>query len=263
MAWERTGSIDPRALVDARLQLHWVAQAVAGVGRTLHKPRADDSHTSFSWSAALDALVQNPLDGWTAGLRPRDLTVIVNGPADTEWALHGRTLEDAFAFLEAHFGRMLKRPDVELPDHMVARGATFDADTRHLAELARYYSNAADVLDAVVRADSRASPVRCWPHHFDIATLVTLSGHGEEARTIGIGFSPGDAGSPEPYWYVTPWPYPDASRLGALRVGRWNTIGWTGAVLPASMFAEVAGQEEMVRGFVHEALVRCREALEA
>lgn len=61
MAWQCTGSIDPCALVDARLQLHWAAQAAAGVGRTLNAPRADDSHTAFSWSADEEALLQEPV----------------------------------------------------------------------------------------------------------------------------------------------------------------------------------------------------------
>ncbi|HEX6642800.1 MAG TPA: hypothetical protein VF215_16910 [Thermoanaerobaculia bacterium] len=251
MKWERTGSIDPRALVDARLQLHWAAQAVAGVGRTLHEPRADDSHTSFTWAPALDALVQEPVDGITCGIRPRDLTLIAIGATASELALHGRTLDDAFAFLESHFGQMLKRPDVELPDHMVARGGRFDADPAHLAELSRYYSDAALVLEDVVRAEPNASPVRCWPHHFDIATLIALG----EGRTIGIGLSPGDAVFPEPYYYVTPWPYPDVASLGALKFGRWNTLGWTGAVLLATEFAHVDAQEAMVRAFIADAMV--------
>jgi hypothetical protein len=250
MVWERTGSIDPRALVDARLQLHWLAQAVAGVGRTLHKPRADDSHTSFTWAPALDALVQEPLDGITCGIRPRDLTLIVIGATASKLALHGRTLDDAFAFLESHFGQMLKRPDVELPDHMVARGGRFDADMAHLAELSRYYRDAALVLEDL-------GPVRCWPHHFDIATLIALGA----GRTIGVGLSPGDATFPEPYYYVTPWPYPDAARLRALKVGRWNTTGWTGAMLTATEFACFDEQEAMVRAFIADALAQCREAL--
>lgn len=261
MSWERTGSIDPRALVDARVQLHWAAQAVAGVGRTLHACRADDSHTSFTWSATLDALVQEPFAGVTSGLSLRDLTLLAIGSTTSELSLTGETLDDAFRFFEAQFGVALKRPNVDLPDHPVSDGAKFDADERHLAELARYYSNAAEVLDAVVRSETQASPVRCWPHHFDIATLITLSGHDEEARTIGVGFSPGDGGSTEPYYYVTPWPYPEASRLGSLSVGRWNKVGWTGAVLSASSFADVERQEELVRSFIGEAVARCRALL--
>jgi hypothetical protein len=259
--WERTGAIEPSALADARIQLHWAAQSVAGVGRTLHACRADDSHTTLTWSARLDALVQDPFDGVTSGLRPRDLTLIAIGDSASKLPLQGRTLDDAYAFFESRFATTFKRPAIELPDHPVAHGATFDANGEHLAELARYYNDAARVLSVVARSDSRASVVRCWPHHFDIATLITLSGHDEEARTIGIGLSPGDGTSLEPYYYVTPWPYPDASRLGALRVGRWNTAGWTGAVLAASSFAHVDRQEERVRAFLDEAIALCRAAL--
>jgi len=245
MSWKRTGSVDPLALANARVQLHWAAQAVAGVGRTLNSARPDDSHTNFCWSDVHQALLQEPIEGVTCGLRLSDLTIIVIGAKTDERSLRGRTLDNAFAFVESHFGQRLHRPNVDLPDHAVMRGARFDADEAHLAELARYFANAASIL---------GDDARCWPHHFDIATLITLSGHGEEAHTIGIGLSPGDSGSPEPYYYVTPWPYPDASRLGELSVGRWNTIGWTGAVLSALSFADVEQQEELVRAFLREAM---------
>ena len=258
--WERIGSVDPPELVDARIQLHWAAQAAAGVGRTLLPRRADDSHTSFTWSATLDALVQEPFNGITAGLRLRDLTLLAIGNTASKLHLRGRPLDDGFAFMESQFATPLQRPDADLPDHPVSHGAAFDANEQHLAELARYYHNAARVLTDVVRSDSRAGAVRCWPHHFDIATLLTLPG-ADDPRTIGIGFSPGDRGSPEPYYYVTPWPYPDPSRLGALHIGRWNTIGWTGAVLLASSFAGANDQEALVRAFLTNATARSREAL--
>lgn len=258
--WERIGSVDPRSLADARLQLHWAAQAVAGVGRTLHARRADDSHTSFTWSATLDALVQEPFNGITTGLRLRDLTLLAIGTTASKLHLRGRTLDDGFAFMESQFAMTLKRPDVDLPGHPVSNGAPFDANEQHLAELARYYNNAASMLMDVARSDSRAGAVRCWPHHFDIATLLTLPGV-NDPRTIGIGFSPGDSGTPEPYYYVTPWPYPDPSRLGALHIGRWNTTGWTGAILPASSFAAAKDPETLVRAFIADATARSREAL--
>lgn len=33
--WEALGAVDPRELTDARLHLHWAAQAAAGVGKQL------------------------------------------------------------------------------------------------------------------------------------------------------------------------------------------------------------------------------------
>lgn len=246
-AWEPIGAIDPRELVDARLQLHWAAQSAAAVGRTLNPPRSDDSHTAFTWSATLEALMQEPVNGVTCGLRLGDLTILAIGTTTNELPLRGKTLDDAFAFFEAHCGHALNRTDVDLPDHPVAHGAVFDADERHLAELARYFSNAATVIENT----------RCWPHHFDIAHLFLLG----DARTIGIGLAPGDTLIPEPYFYVTPWPYPDASRLGDLAFGEWNTAGWTGAILKASHYANAAAQETIVRTFLDNAAQRSREAL--
>jgi hypothetical protein len=86
--------------------------------------------------------------------------------------------------------------------------------------------------------------VRCWPHHFDIATLIDVSrGASGEARTIGVGLSPGDASYPEPYFYVTPWPAPADPALMALPGGgAWHRAGWFGAVLTGSaIFAGADG----------------------
>lgn len=235
---------------DARLQLHWAAQIAAGVGRTLNTPRADDSHTSFTWSPSRGALLQEPVDGTSAGLRLRDLTLLLvrNDETIGELSLRGHMLDDGFAFLERHFGANLKRPDVELPDHPVAHGAKFDADPIDLAELAQHYAAASAVCEEVRTSDPRAGLVRCWPHHFDIATLIDRGG----GHTIGIGLSPGDRWYDEPYYYVTPWPYPDAAKLGELRIGQWHTEGWIGAVLRPGR----PDQQSLIRPFLIEAWSR-------
>ena len=230
-------------MLDARLQLHWAAQIPTGVGRTLIAQRPDDSNTAFAWSVEHEALMQEPVGGDHAGIRLRDLTLLAN---DDELPLRGRTLDEGFAFLESRFGAKLNRPNVELPDHAVARGATFDADARDLETLAGYYAHAAMLLESV-----KDSPVRCWPHHFDIATLHMLGG----GKTIGIGLSPGDDSIPEPYWYVNLWPYPHPSRLQPLRFGMWYTMGWTGAVM------EAAKGPQYAELFVREATEHCRVLL--
>src|SRR5689334_12576893 len=153
---------------DARVQLHWAAQIPTGVGRTLVAQRADDSNTAFRWSAERDALVQEPVGGIEAGLGLRAVALLAN---DDELPRGGRTLDEGFAFLESRFGAKLNRPNVDLPDHAVAHGARFDADGSDLATLAGYYAHAGTLLETV-----KDSPVRCWPHHFDIATLHMLGG---------------------------------------------------------------------------------------
>ena len=58
------------------------------------------------------------------------------------------------------------------------------------AELSHWFGNASLLLNEVKAAEPGASDIVTWPHHFDTATLITLSGKGESARTIGVGLSP-------------------------------------------------------------------------
>ena len=244
--------IDSNLFWDTRLQLHWAAQSAAGVGRTLLTPRHDFSHEAFTWSADLHALLG---DGdRRAGIRLRDLTLIVVEGASIveEFPLDGRTLHDAFSF----FGRVcnsdsLASPPEGMPDHPVVHGAAFHPDSDALRELDRIYANAAMALDEVRRTEAGAGPVRCWPHHFDIATLITISGEGESAHTIGAGMTPGDESNRRPYYYVTPWPYPKERPLPPLSQGAWHTEGWVGAVRPADQDGAVE--------FLREAIRHCRE----
>lgn len=213
-------------MIDTRLQLHWAAQAAAGVGRTILPKQPDDSHTNFSWCHERHALMQG--DG-KSGIRVRDLTLLFG---DDEYPLAGRTLDDAFRFFEERAGTMLERPgEATPPDHPVAHCSVFEPASADLERLAELYAQADVELRRI------HTPVRCWPHHFDLATLLDLGG----GRTIGAGFVPGDAQFPDPYWYVTPWPYPeDRANTKPLPAGFWNTEPWFGAVLPASSGANVA-----------------------
>ena len=209
---------------DHRIELHWAAQIVSAVGTTLLEKKSDDSHTNLGWERAARALAGHRVGDRRAALRLEDATLLVLDDTSNAIAskpLAGETLSSALSWLGVFFdGATLRRPEHEMPPHAVADGAAFSGSGD--PELARLYALADEVVSAI------ATPVRCWPHHFDIAALVTVA----EGRTIGIGLSPGDGSYPEPYWYVTPWPYP-TGELPPLAHGRWHREGWTGAVLLA------------------------------
>ncbi len=211
-------------------QLHHGLQAAAAVGRALLPPKSDDSHTSFTWSAAHGALVQECVEGrYRSGLRVCDLTLLIidaNDAVTGAYPLRGRTLDDGFRFYEECLGRMLARHGEGLPDHEVANGAPFMPIDDHLATLASMNADAAAILERLRAKHPSASPVRCWPHHFDIAMLIALP----EERSIGVGFLGGDANIPQPYWYVYAWPTPE-NTLPPLSAGRWYAGAWVGAVL--------------------------------
>jgi hypothetical protein len=166
------------------------------------------------------------------------------GAVGHELPLAGRKLDEALAWASDRMGgAAVGPPPYEMPEHAVARGGAFRGDDlAACAELARWYATADRCLragaflqpEAKPDDNQQASPVRCWPHHFDIATLITLPSIAPRggARSIGVGLSPGDASYAQPYFYVTPWPYPKDPPLPRLPGGGiWHQTGWFGAVL--------------------------------
>lgn len=256
-------------LVDARLQLHWAAQVLARFGDARVEARADYSQSALTWDPGR-ACLRGELDssGRRLELHPVDLVIRMSGPGDAsaEFGLQGHTLDEAFSWLASlpgEEGRLeLGEPDV--PFHPVSTGAAFDPDIRDVSELAGWFNEAHVALERVGESHPSASPVRCWPHHFDIAVLILLGAPDvqpdpEKARSVGAGMTPGDSEYSEPYWYVTPWPYPaspDLSALPALPAGAsWHTEGWIGAVLLGE--AAVQAGADGISRYLNSALDAC------
>jgi hypothetical protein len=268
--WQLTGSILPASLAPARREAHAAVQLIAAVGRSLLPPRHDDSHTSMSWSDELAGFVGEPMprDGVRVGLRLGALVLCVvdaeHRPV-AEYPLAGRTLGEARHWLGgALTGRVHSRASIapiELPEALMAERQIGTPLVLHVesVELAKYYANANLLLDPWASA---ASPVRLWPHHFDIAVLLTGPKRGQ---TIGVGMSPGDSSYEEPYWYVTPWPYPSLIGLPPLvGGGEWHVSEWVGAVLIASATArpDAATQRGQVLAFIESAIDSARAMLD-
>ena len=85
-----------------------------------------------------------------------------------------------------------------------------------------------------------------------MAVLLQLEdGNPEQARSVGAGMSPGDGTYGEPYFYVSPWPYPEQNVLPALKgKGFWHTEGFTAAVLTAKTILEHADRPQTIHTFV-------------
>jgi hypothetical protein len=274
--WQTVGTLSADELIEARLQAHWAAQIVGAVGDAFLERKADDSQSNLGWHDELQALLGHRLPGdCCTGLRISDLTLITAGVDDRvldELPLSGITLQAALAEMTSRLldrglsGPALQIRDYEMPEHAVGSGAAFELPRDGLAELARWFANAHPLIGAIVLNDPHASALRCWPHHFDLATLITFDPNmdPEKARSIGIGMSPGDGGYAEPYLYVNPWPYPAVDRLPGLSgAGSWHTQGWIGAVLHA---ADLAGkspdiQLALCEQHLVEAGRACRELL--
>lgn len=282
--WLPLGQVYPTELVEARLQCHFGADWLARAARAYIPPKDDDSHTSLLWFDAREAVVGHVIDSefepFRLGFCLADPTLFVFDPDQRERAslpLDDLTQADVRQWLGAEMGACgldadkLDTPSpYNLPAHGIAGGGMFDTkgNSDPYEELSRYFANVEPVLQDVTVREAGASPVRCWPHHFDLATLIGLDeGSGEEARSIGVGLSPGDEGYAQPYLYVTPWPYPEKENLPELiGPGIWHTEGWVGAVLLAEELVggdTAEAQQTMLRGFVDNAITACRAMLES
>lgn len=274
--WQLLGAVSPSALAEGRLLLHHAAQLPSAIGRNLAPARSDDGHTSLEWRADARDLAGQEVPGprpWRVALRPEHLSLaVLAGSAEIgRLALQGRTRAAAFAWIVTaarNLGSPTDSPSpvapYVIPAHAVDTGAPFAAPSDgSLAELSRWFADGDALLRAVVAEWPGAAPVRVWPHHFDIGSVLPLKeGLGHEDPSIGVGLSPGDEGIAEPYLYVTPWPPPPAESLPALPAGgRWHLEGWTGAVLTGSEIVAAGGAEAqatLASGFLRGAVEALR-----
>lgn len=254
--------------MDTRLQLHHAVQVLTGFAQACVDERPDDRHRNFDWDPGLPGFRT-----WPASAHP-DLTLALGVPSfeirlergdaviDSVSAT-GIGLQDLRARVAAFVARAtdrhglrLEAPEFDLPPHPTADGAPFDPDPGALDALAGWYTDTFHELDRIVD-ESRAAAggpdtkgsgaehhgpvadeVRCWPHHFDLATLLYL----ESGRTIGAGMSPGDETYEHPYLYVRGYG-PDGALdspdpTPTLPTGHWHGTGWFGAVLTAEELEE-------------------------
>jgi len=260
-----------KSLSDARRQVHHAAQLATAAGISFLPKQADDSHTNLGWVEALGGLASHVVPAATPfsiAVRVAELEVCVldwHNTTETVFPLHGRTIAEAERWLreciadvagEDMASKFTLARHYEIPHHAVDDGNAFDASDRGaFAALAAWFDLAARLLEPV-RVRNDGSDIRCWPHHFDIATLMTV----EPSKTVGAGLEPGDTYYDEPYFYVNANPRPPAAaeRAPLAGDGSWHTHEWIGAVLPGSRIRARDGESQIAE-FLDSAIVACRQ----
>ena len=247
-----------RDLTDARLQLHHAAQIVTAMGISYLPKQSDDSHTNLGWLDEFSALASHPVQASSSiqlAVRPHPFALLLleNGETSASFTLDGHTVADAAAWVKdcvskrgLDDGAFTLAKHYTIPSHPVGESASFNAsDLQAFDELSAWFSDSSQILEAIVAVTPNAAPVRCWPHHFDIASLVEVA----PGKTVGFGMEPGDVYYAEPYFYVNMYPFPAAAPTSSLPGGgTWHSHEWIGAVLPGSRL-DRDGQREQVAAF--------------
>jgi hypothetical protein len=237
-------------------------------------PQPDDGHTNLGWDSALGGFTTHPLkDGTWLSLKITDLTLALHiGDGRTHFqsfSLDGCRDAQARRWLGEQLGargldaHALDAPSpYEMPAHTVSHGAVYGPAglTDALAELAAWFGNAGLSLGSIqgqmIGRKLAASPVRCWPHHFDLATLITLPARNAGATGyIGVGLSPGDEYYDEPYFYVSVHPEPDPAALPSLPIlGHWHLRDFMAAVATSHKITAAKNQQVETDDFLQAAV---------
>jgi hypothetical protein len=103
------------------------------------------------------------------------------------------------------------------------------------------------VFTAISRFRTRltgpVTPLAVWPHGFDLSTLwFSTETALESAPHMNYGFAPFDRSGSAPYLYAYAYPMPEGfEKLPVPDGARWNTIGWSGMIVP---YSELARQND-------------------
>jgi hypothetical protein len=266
--WRSLNRVDRARMREARLQAHYAAQWLACIARAYVATHPNDVHTSLGWDDAQGALATQALSGGgSAGLKISELTLVLwdqTGRGEP-LRLDGRRDADIRDWLGPRLRQMGLDADAldapspyQMPAHPIGSGAPYAgaALAEPLAELAVWYGDAdlvlAEARQRVLARGLDAPPVRCWPHHFDLDSLIQLGA----GRTVGAGFCPGDEHYDEPYFYVSSHPRPaDVARLPSLPLaGHWHTHHFTAAIALARNVVAATDQKAESEAFLNAAI---------
>lgn len=230
---------------------------------------------------------------WHASLRPslNGLTTgVVRATTDFELeldfrraSLHARTSNGNAVDVELD-GRSAAEIAVVLGDFLsvngVADAGLADADRSELVwpalsrshaesmgQVLRSVAAAMETFRAGIREET--SPIQLWPHHFDLS-MIWLPGEkiaGQDPKDeeysdkqMNFGFAFGDDGIPEPYFYVTAYPTPDAMAATRLPAGsEWKTDGFNGAVLTYQTLRDTSDASGYLQDFWSRLLASGRQ----
>jgi Family of unknown function (DUF5996) len=272
--WVPLRGVDQRRLIEARLQTHHAVQWLARAARAYVPPQPEDGHTNLSWDRALGGFSTHPFkNGAWLSLKITDLTIALHVGKGSgliqSFSIGGRPDAQVQQWLSEQLdghGFNLQALNVpspyEIAAHAISQGAAYDLAglTDALIELAAWFDNAelsvGSIRRQMIGRKLMASPVRCWPHHFDLATLITLPTRNAEANgSVGVGLSPGDEHYDEPYFYVSAYPEPNVLALPNLAaLGHWHLHDFTAAIAPAHKIVVAKNQQAETDDFLQAAV---------
>lgn len=223
--------------------LHHYARALGAVRRAFTPPQRHWSHVSLRVNASGLTTTPIPFSSHlfelALDMATQQLVIATSKGERVELPLRGQPLSRFWQELQGALNSLGIQDKMTKPDYPDA-APHYDA-----ARVASYWRalSQIDILLKQFQGELRGAtgPVQFWSHHFDLA-MLWFSGRlvpGQDPNDeenadeqMNFGFSVGDDGIPEPYFYITAYPLPDGLVGSPLPNGvSWHTEGWKGALL--------------------------------
>jgi hypothetical protein len=243
-------------------ELHKAAQYLAAAGISFIDKKPDDSHTNVGWNTSESRMETHVFgDGFKLGLNLKNQGL--------EW-MKGDTVVsflDLSNFSHKEIVTWIAEQAIQnnlsksysysfhydLPYEDVADGHIFTLDKSDLSSISSELTKAQNVFEQFLKLENLESPIRVWPHHFDLGIYAALNA---ENSFMGAGLAIPDSLVDGLYFYVSGYKNGAAietKSFGKLQHGEWRS-DWNGATLASK---DIDGDNAL--GFLVEAKDKFQE----
>lgn len=224
-------------------QLHLASQYLAAAGISFVEKAADDSHTNLGWNQNHSRLETHLFDSGVqlaVNLESVQLEIIKQGEKIAQINLEGAAHSDVLKWISGEIHKIGIETKYhyqfhyELPYTEINEGDVFSFDKSDLNEISARLSIAQEAFQDFLNDNNLESPIRVWPHHFDLGIYVSIKNDG--SLFMGAGLAIPDSLVDDLYYYASGYKNGSAivtKDFSGLSNGDWRS-DWNGATLASS-----------------------------
>lgn len=223
--------------------IHLAAQYLAAAGISFLDKAQDDSHTNVGWNsseARMETHVFNADNQLAINVKTAHLEWLKSGLKESEMNLQGSKHSDILVWISDQVtnNEIPKKFDYqfhyELPYANITNDYIFDFNAEALVDISNRLDLGQQVFEDFISTNKLDSPIRIWPHHFDLGIYTSLNK--DASIRMGAGLAIPDSLVDDLYYYASGYNNGSAvvtKDFSGLTNGDWRA-DWNGATLASS-----------------------------
>lgn len=244
-------------------QLHIASQYLAAAGINFVTKEADDSHTNLAWNSANDRMETHSFGSGNyqlaINLTTTHLEWLKEGESTNSIDLQGNTHSDIVSWISEQVSKSGIEKQYEykfhydLPYSKIENDSRFKFSTDELNKIIARLNTGQESFEAFLKENHLKSPIRIWPHHFDLGIYTSINSEG--TFFMGAGLAIPDSLVDDLYYYASGYDNGKpvvTKNYSGLSNGEWRT-DWNGATLASTEIDSTTGTkflDEVRKGFL-------------